>query len=201
MSRVAAMTSRPRRRAALLLASLTIGLLTASCAQTVPGTATAPTPSAATSTTTVTPDFAAVRYRVPKGFVEQDGYHPITPLEAKRVSHYFPLAGAPTGRDVLALSLYTLPAAHLVDTPAAQLARVKAYNRKTKAKLFRKIKPMTLFGRPAWNEAASEPGGYLYNTWFVFGSRHLLQASCQWDKQQKKITAGCLALLHSVSLS
>ncbi len=141
----------------LLLVPITAGLLTAGCARTVHGTAAAPTarprrppprprPSRRTS--------SASSYKVPKGFVEQHGYRPLTPLEAKRVSHFFPLASAPTGHDVLSLSLYTLPATHLVDTAAAQLARVKAYNRKTKARLYTKIMPATLFGRPAYNESA-----------------------------------------------
>lgn len=204
MTRVATVTSRPGRRAAVLVASIAVGLLSAAgCARTVHGTGAgkAPTPSASTSGATVPPDITAVRYKIPKGFVVNDAYRPVTPLEAKRVSHFFPLATARTGRDVLSLSLYTLPADHLVDTAAAQLARVKAYNVKTKARLYSKIMSTTLSGRPALNEIASEPGGYTYNTWFLFGGRHLLQLTCQWDKQPKKISPGCTALLQSVVVS
>jgi hypothetical protein len=191
-------------RLAWLAVTVAVALASSGCTTTVSGTGTRP-PAAPSSTSstgpTAVPDFTQIKYQIPSGFLEKTGYAPLTPLEKTRTSHYFIPDNAPAGRDVLSVTLYTLPGQHLVDTAARQLARIKDYNRKTEAKLYSKIMPTTVGGLGAYNMVASEPGGYTYSTWFVFGARRLLQISCQWDKQTKKITSGCAALLKSVVIA
>lgn len=198
------MTPRIGRRGRLVAAVAGL-LVVAGCATTVNGKAakqSSParrtTASPSGSTPTGAADIVSVKYRIPAGFVENDTYQPLTPLESKRVSHFFPLASDTNGRDVLSLTLYTLPAPHLVDTAASQLARINGYNRKTDATLFRKLTPTSIAGRPAYTEVAEEPGGYTYGAFYVFGAKHLLQIVCQYSKQPKKITAGCGSLIQSI---
>jgi hypothetical protein len=198
------MTPRIGRR--LRLVAAVVGLLVAAgCTTTVNGKAaerSSPGRPTADSTSGSTPtgaaDIVSVKYRIPAGFVENDTYQPLTPLESKRVSHFFPLATARNGRDVLSLTLYTLPAPHLVDTAANQLARINGYNRKTDATLYGKITQTSIAGLPAYTEVAEEPGGYTYGAFYVFGGKHLLQIVCQYSKQPKKVTTGCTSLIQSV---
>jgi len=146
-------------------------------------------------------DITHIAYTTPSGFVLTTNYHPVTPLEAQYVTHYFVPSNERNGLDVLSLTLYLLPRAGLASTPALQRARVATYNRKTSARVLAGPTLTAVGGRPAWEETAIEQSIYKYVAFYVFGTRHVLVVSCQVDKQPQTISKGCQQLVASLDLS
>ncbi len=160
-----------------------------------PSTTPIPTPS---PTQSVAPDITDVKYTVPNGFVRNADYHEVIPLETSFQAKYLIPSGVTPGLDVISVVLYRLPAPHLVDTRARQVARIRAYNRKRSVTIKRKLADTTVGGLPAFDESVVQPGGYRYGAWFVFGGAHLVQISCQVDTHVDVVAAGCQSLIDSV---
>lgn len=217
-----------RHRIQLLAVALTVAAAAAGCATTVSGRGQAaaapktpassssadfptvaptiaPTLPATPSTSSAAPlgsqDITDVHWRIPRGFVKAHGYHPVTPLEHNWRSGYLVPSNERNGLDVLSVVLYRLPSYIPVNTLFAQKTRVRYYNDRAGAHAQSGLHVNVVAGRPAIQENAIEQGKYKYAAWFVFGSHHVLDVSCQVDQQVDKIIRGCDALLKSLKLS
>ncbi len=169
---------------------------TAPSSEPAPSTTASPAPS---GTLPVAHDITSVRYKIPAGFVRNNNFQEAVPLEASYQAKFFtPSSATASGLDVITVLLYRLPGTHLVDTRAQQVARVLAYNRKLRVILKSSLENTIVGGRPAFDEAVVQPGGYHYTTWFLFGGAHLVQISCQVATHVAAVAAGCKTLLASV---
>ena len=143
-----------------------------------------PTSAASTRASTPPPglrDFGDVTFAVPSGFRQSSDYHPLTPLESDFTSHYLvPTSGTDT-KEVIGLHVYSLPAARAVTARTNLLTLIKAYNTKAKAVVRGTVRKASaaIDGLPAYTETATEPGDYTYIAYWVFGTHHFLQFSCQ----------------------
>jgi len=164
----------------------------------VPSSSAVPPPSLA-------PDITDVKYTVPSGWERNSNYVEVIPLEPTYQAKYLIPAGATPGLDVISIVLYRLPAAHLVDTRARQVARILAYNAKRSVAIKRKLEDTVIGGLPAFDESVVQPGGsqgeFRYAAWFIFGGAHVVQISCQVASQVAAVAAGCQKLLDSVTFS
>jgi hypothetical protein len=166
-----------------------------------PSTAVLPTPVPVSSTAAApaSRDITDVRFRIPRGFVKSNAYHPVSPLESRWLSRYLVPSNERRGLDVISILLYRLPGSVSVDTIPAQKARVRLYDRRIGARVQNGLHVEVVAGRPAIQENAIEQGTYRYAAWFVFSRRHLALVSCQVDQEVNKIARGCQALLNSLT--
>jgi len=145
-----------------------------------------------------------VQYTVPSGWQRSTNYYEVIPLETTFRAKYLIPSGVTPGLDVISIVLYRLPAAHLVDTRAQQVLRVRAYNAKRSVVIKRKLEDTVVGGRAGFDESVVQPGDrqdYRYATWFVFGGSHLVQISCQVESQVAAVATGCQKLLNSITFS
>jgi hypothetical protein len=146
-------------------------------------------------------DITKVHFRVPKGFVKGKGYHPVDPLTESYQTGYAVPRNERNGLDVLSILLYRLPHETPVGTAEHQLARIRGFNRAAHAKRLSPITQTDVGGRLAFEVSLSEKPDYHYVSWFVFGTGHLLQVSCQVSQQVNKVAKACGRWVTSVRLS
>lgn len=176
------------------IATPTLVLSTSAASPSVPATTTAQAPAPPT-------DITDLHFRVPRGFAKSTVYHPVRPLESRFVAAYAVPKNERSGLDVLSILLYRLPKYRPVGTIAQQKGRVLAYNREAQAKRLNGIRLTQVDGRIAFQESLFEQPNYRYVSWFVFGTRHVLQVSCQVDQQVNKLATACGSWLASIRLS
>lgn len=162
-----------------------------------------PLPSLTTSSAAAPTDadITSAHYKVPHGFVKGANYHPVRPLTATYEAAYAVPRNERTGMDVLSLVLYRLGQRTPVGTAADQLARVKAFNRVAQAKRLSPITQTQIGGRLAFEVSLSEQPDYRYVSWFVIGTGHVLQVSCQVGQQVNKVAKACDHWVRSVRIS
>ncbi|WP_375485145.1 hypothetical protein [uncultured Jatrophihabitans sp.] len=152
-----------------------------------PPTVTAPTvatPTVSSRASTPPPglrDFHDVSFSTPSGFTGSGDYRPLTPLEADYTSHFLVPTNSTNTKEVIGMYVYTLPAARTVTSRTNQVALIKAYNAKAKAKVSGTIRRATsrIDGLTAYTETATELGNFTYLAYWAFGTHHFLLYSCQ----------------------
>jgi hypothetical protein len=168
---------------------------------TAPASTSLAPPTTATSSPPITADFTDLHYRVPKGFVKAKGYYVVRPLESHYAAAWVVPSNERNGLDVLSILLYRLPRARPIGTLAQQKARITAYNHKARAHRQRGFTLGLVGGRIAVQESLIEDPNYRYVSWFVFGTRHVLQVNCQVDRQVDKVAKACGSWVASIRLN
>ena len=154
---------------------------------------TAPAPSDA--------DITDLHYRIPKGFVKGANYRQVHPLTPQYLAAYAVPRNERSGLDVLSIVLYRLQQKSPVGTVAEQRARIKAFNRIAHARRLGAITQTEVGGRLGFEESLFEKPSYRYVSWFVIGTKHLLQVSCQVGEQVHKVATACGRWVASIHFS
>jgi hypothetical protein len=173
-----------------------------------PGTSSEPASTTAAPSTSTAPtdsDITDVKYTVPTGWERTTQYVEVIPLETSYDVKYLIPSGAAPGLDVISIVLYRLPATHLVDTRAQQVARIHGYEQKRRLTIVHALEETTIGGRRAFDESVKQPGGsqgeFRYASWYVFGGAHLVQIACQVESHVDTVATGCQKLLDSMTFS
>lgn len=159
-----------------------------------------PSPPRSAPPRLATRDITNVRYKIPKGFAKSTAYRPVTPLEHTWTAYYLVPKNERAGLDVLSIVFYKLPASARVDTLARQRARIHAYDRRADATVLDGPHLTAVGGVLAIQQIAEEPPDFKYSTWFVFGRHHLLQVSCQVNRQVDRVANACQKLVDSIDI-
>jgi hypothetical protein len=160
-----------------------------------------PTLSTSSAPAPADTDITDAHYKIPHGFVQGADYRQVHPLTPTYKAAYAVPRNEPSGMDVLSLVLYRLGQRTPVGTAADQLARVKAFNRVAQAKRLSPITQTQVGGRLAFEVSLSEQPDYRYVSWFVIGTGHVLQVSCQVGQQVNKVAKACGHWVRSVRIS
>jgi hypothetical protein len=146
-----------------------------------------------------------VDFDLPRGFVESQAYHVVTPLYPDPRSRWLVPDGTDGGLDVIGVHWYRTSLDFDRDTPDELIARLDGYAVQVRAESASTPVASTVAGQPALTQTIRQPGdagrSYVYESTFVFAGSHLVQVMCQVDRKATAVVSGCATVRATLRLS
>jgi hypothetical protein len=149
-----------------------------------------------------------VGFTRPAGFEVATGYKVSIPLESTdqeqpQLQTIVP-TGTAGGYDVISIITYRLDIDTGTAAPASLRSRVNGYAPRVHATEASTPVSTTVGGHPAWSQSVTQPGGppggYTYDTVYIFDAWFLVQVMCQYEDHPDSIHQACTDVLASLDL-